>query len=92
MDRVVLRDMLTKILTDVPLSDREQLVVGLYVIEDYTLKEIGKQLAVSKERVNQIYKRAMRKLRSHQQSLTGIKVLSQDCEVMTWQRWKIYKQ
>lgn len=64
-DQLELRNILIKILIDVPLSDREQLVIKLVVIDEFTLKEIGKQFGVSGARVQQIYARAMRKLRRH---------------------------
>jgi len=51
-----------------PLSDREKEVLrlryGLGAEREYTLEEIGKRLAVTRERVRQIESRALQKLRS----------------------------
>ena len=51
-----------------PLSDREKEVLrlryGLGADREYTLEEIGKRLAVTRERVRQIESRALQKLRS----------------------------
>jgi RNA polymerase primary sigma factor len=54
-----------------PLSDREKEVLrlryGLGADREYTLEEIGKRLAVTRERVRQIESRALQKLRQAKQ-------------------------
>jgi RNA polymerase primary sigma factor len=54
-----------------PLSDREREVLrlryGLGADREYTLEEIGKRLAVTRERVRQIESRALQKLRQAKQ-------------------------
>jgi RNA polymerase sigma factor (sigma-70 family) len=54
-----------------PLSDREKEVLrlryGLGADREYTLEEIGKRLAVTRERVRQIESRALQKLRATKQ-------------------------
>ena len=54
-----------------PLSDREKEVLrlryGLGADREYTLEEIGKRLAVTRERVRQIESRALQKLRASKQ-------------------------
>lgn len=46
------------------LSEREQLVLSLYYIEELTLKEIGKVLEVTESRVSQIHARAILNLKA----------------------------
>lgn len=81
------KDLLTKILIDAPLSDRQTLVIELFTIEELTFKEIGQRFNVTQVRVRQIYIHAMRKLRSHQAKVTGISPYGLG-EVMTWRHWK----
>jgi RNA polymerase sigma factor (sigma-70 family) len=88
LDQVERRELLTKILIDAPLTERQELVIRMLVVEELTLVEIGQQLSLSKERVRQIYKVAMRRLRRYQMGITGISVYELDCEVMTWNHWK----
>jgi predicted DNA-binding protein YlxM (UPF0122 family) len=85
------KDLLTKILIDAPLSDRQMLVIELLAIEELTHEEIGQRLKVTRERVRQIYIHAMRKLRSHQAKVTGISPYGLG-EVMTWSHWKLVKR
>ncbi len=92
MDQVERRELLTKILTDAPLSDRQELVIRLMVVEELTLVEVGQQLSVSGQRVRQIYAQAMRRLRRHQRDITGIPTYELDCVVMTWNHWKWSRQ
>lgn len=88
MEQVERRELLTKILTDAPLSDRKALVIELVVIEELTYKEIGLRLGVTQERVRQLYLQAMRRLRRHQRDVTGIPICELDCEVVSWRQWK----
>ncbi len=88
MDQVERRELLTKILTDAPLSDRKALVIELVVIEELTYREIGLRLGVTHERVRQIYLQAIRRLRTYQFQITGIPAHQRDCEVMSWSKWK----
>lgn len=46
------------------LSEREQLMLSLYYIEELTLKEIGKVLEISESRVSQIHARAIMNLKA----------------------------
>jgi len=46
------------------LTEKEQMVVGLYYYEELTLKEISKILNVTESRVSQIHSKAMLKLRT----------------------------
>jgi len=92
MDQVERRELLTKILTDAPLSDRKALVIELVVIEELTYTEIGLRLGVTRERVRQLYFNAICRLRAHQFQITGIPAYERDCEVMSWMEWKWSKQ
>ena len=88
LEHVERRELLTKILADAPLTDRQWLVVELVVIEELTLREVGQRLDLTQERVRQIYLQAMRKLRQHQFQVTGSQAYTLDCEVTTWRQWK----
>jgi len=88
LDQVEHRELLTKILTDAPLTERQEQVIRLLVVEELTLAEVGQQLSISGQRVRQIYKQSMRRLRRYQGDITGILVYELDCEVMTWNHWK----
>jgi RNA polymerase sigma factor (sigma-70 family) len=92
MEQVERRDLLTKILTDAPLTDRQALVIELVVIEELTLNEVGLRIGLTQERVRQIYLQAMRRLRRHQFQVTGVQAYELDCEVMSWRKWKWSKQ
>ena len=87
MDHVEQRDLITKILEQTPLTDREEIVVRMLVIEETTLDDVGFELGVTKERVRQIYLKAIRRLRTHQKKITGLDAWPLDCEVMTWNRY-----
>lgn len=82
------KDLLFKILADAPLTDREMLAIKLIAHEEETLEEASKVLGCTRERARQIYMKAMRKLRRHQATITGVQVLEVDCEVTTWRAWK----
>jgi len=88
LEQVERRDLLIKILTDAPLSDRHALVVELVVIQEFTLAEVGLRIGLTKERVRQMYLQAMRKLRRHQFQITQVQAYELDCEVTTWRQWK----
>ena len=82
------RDLLFKILADAPLTDREMLAVKMIAHEECTLDETGEALDCTRERARQIYAKAMRKLRRHQATITGVQVWEVDCEVTTWRSWR----
>jgi len=88
MRLVEAKDLLFKILAEAPLTDREMLAVKLIAHEECTLEEAGEELDCTKERVRQIYMKAMRKLRRHQATITGVHVWEVDCEVTTWNYWR----
>jgi RNA polymerase sigma factor (sigma-70 family) len=82
------KDLLFKILADARLTDREMLAIKLVAHDDLTLKEAGQELGCTQERARQIYLKGMRKLRRHQQTITGVHLWELDCEVTTWNHWK----
>jgi hypothetical protein len=92
MEQVEQRELITKLLEAFCFSDREDQVVQMIVMDGLTLREAGKELGVTQERVRQIYLRALRKARARQKSVTGTNVWSIDCEVTTWQHYSWMKQ
>ena len=92
MDLVEAKDLLFKILADAALTDREMLVIKLIVHDELTLKEAGHELGCTQERSRQIYLKGMRKLRRHQQKITGVHLWELDCDVTTWNHWKWSKR
>jgi len=63
MESVEQRELLEKILESAGMNEREEIVLRMLTIEDYTLEEIGQVLGVTKERVRQIEVRTLEKLR-----------------------------
>lgn len=92
MSLVEAKDLLFKILADAPLTDREMLAIKLIAHEEETLEEAGKVLGCTRERARQIYMKAMRKLRRHQATITGVQVWEVDCEVTTWRAWRRWRR
>lgn len=86
------KDLLFKILADAALTDREMLVIKLVAHDELTLKEAGHELGCTQVRARQIYLKGMRKLRRHQQKITGVHLWELDCEVTTWNHWKWSKR
>lgn len=80
-------DLIRKILDATPLTDRETQAIWLHVIEGSTLDEIGEAMNCTRERVRQIVNKGLRRLRTHQAKVTGIKPEDLYCEVTTWRGW-----
>lgn len=89
LDRV---DLITKILEQTPLTDREEIAIMMIVIGESTLDEVGQELGVTRERARQIFMKGIRRLRNHQKKVTGDNVYSLDCEVTTWNRYSRMQQ
>lgn len=77
-------DLIRKILAATPLTPRESAAVYLHIVEEYTLEECGEFLECTKERVRQIVAKGLRRLRTHQSTVTGIPFDELYCEVITW--------
>jgi DNA-directed RNA polymerase sigma subunit (sigma70/sigma32) len=76
-------DLVRKIIAATPLTQHESTAIYLHIVEGYTLNEIGKVINRSRERVNQIISRGLRRLRTHQETVTGIKLYMDSA-----QRWR----
>lgn len=82
------RELATKILDSLALSDRYLLVLQRRIFEDATLDDVAEELGVTKERVRQMELKVLRHLRKVQNKFTGINPweLSR-AEVTTWRGW-----
>jgi hypothetical protein len=87
MEQVEQRELVVKLLEAFCFTDREDLVVQMLVMDGATLEEAGQELGVTKERIRQIYMKAMRKARTRQKSVTGAQLWHMDCEVTTWRHY-----
>jgi hypothetical protein len=85
-------DLICKILAATPLTPRESAAIYLHIVEEYTLDECGEFLDCTRERVRQIVAKGLRRLRTHQASVTGIRPDSIDPEVSTWSSWQWAKR
>ena len=92
MTEVENRELVTKLLEAIPLTERQELVIRRVVLESETLREVGKELGLSAERVRSIYNQAMRKLRTRQKAVTGQFVWISECEVTTWRQYSRMEQ
>lgn len=96
MTEVENRELVIKLLEAIPLTERQELVIRRVVLESETLREIGKELGLSAERVRSIYNQAMRKLRTRQKDVTGQFVWLSECEVTTWRQYsrmeRVYRE
>ncbi len=92
MEQVEQRELVVKLLKAFCFTDREDLVVQMLVMDGATLEEAGQELGVTKERVRQIYMKAMRKARTRQKSVTGAQLWHMDCEVTTWRHYSWEQQ
>jgi len=79
MEQVEQRELVVKLLETICFTDREDLVVQMLVMDGATLEEAGQELGVTKERIRQIYMKAMRKARTRQKSVTGAQLWHMDC-------------
>lgn len=80
-------DLALKILAVTPLTEREVVAIRLMVLEGCTLEEAGREMDCTRSRVQQIVNKGIRRLRTWQQTVTGIKPDDLYCEVTTWRGW-----
>ena len=92
MESVEQRELLEKILESAGINEREEIVLRMLTIEDYTLEEIGQVLGVTKERVRQMHLKVIRKLRKAQWGHTGIAPSNVWKDVTTWQHYRYMQQ
>jgi len=92
VDVVEQRELLEKIIESSRINKREQLVLRMLTVEDYTLEEIGQVLGVSKERIRQMHGQIIRKLRRAQWQHTGVAPWNINKEVTTWSHYKWQQQ
>lgn len=89
MEEVERRELASKILECVHLTDRYQLVLQRRIIEEATLEEVAEELAITKERVRQMELKILRHLRTVQKRFTGINPWDLTrAEVTTWRGWR----
>ena len=70
-DLVIRQDFARRLIAVTPLTEREEKVVFMCVLDNYTLREAGEEIGVSRERVSQILAGAMRKFRKYNVFLIG---------------------
>jgi hypothetical protein len=83
-DLEIKKDFAKRLLDITPLTEQEEKVIYLIVFDNATLREAGKELDKSQERIRQILIKALRKFRNHQVKLTGIPSIEIDDQVMPW--------
>lgn len=71
MQQIEDRDVVKTLLERTELTEREDLVIRMVVIEDCTLEDVGEFLNVTRERVRQILSKGLRRLR-HPHRLVGL--------------------
>lgn len=71
MKQIEDRDVVRTLLERTELTEREDLVIRMVVIEDCTMQDVGDFLGVTLERVRQILNKGLRKLR-HPHRLVGV--------------------
>lgn len=92
LEAVEQRELLEKILEAAGMNEREELVLRMITLEDYTLDDVGAVLGVSRERVRQMHQRVLRKLRKVQWRFTGISPGSLHTDIIHWQYYKRMQQ
>ena len=87
-DLLLAQDFAHRLVAVTPLTDREEQVISLCVLDNCTLREAGEEMGCTQERVRQILMKALRRFRTHQKALTGLNVWELDTRVMPWYWWK----
>lgn len=87
------RDLARRLVEITPLTEQEELVVRMCVLEGATLKEAGDELGGrTTERVRQILLKGLRRFRKHQRQLTGVDPWDIDDRVMPYFWWRIERK
>lgn len=87
-DLLLAQDFAHRLVAVTPLTEREEQVISLCVLDNCTLREAGEEMGCTQERVRQILMKALRRFRTHQKALTGLNVWELDTRVMPWHWWK----
>lgn len=88
-DLLLAQDFAHRLVAITPLTEQEEQVIALCVLDGCTLKEAGEEMGgKSQERVRQILEKALRRFRTHQKALTGLNMWELDTRVMPWFWWK----
>lgn len=87
-DLWLMQDFAHRLVAVTPLTEREEQVISLCVLDNCTLREAGDEMGCTQERVRQILMKALRRFRTHQKALTGLNVWELDTRVMPWHWWK----
>lgn len=87
-DLLLAQDFAHRLVAVTPLTEREEQVISLCVLDNCTLREAGEEMGCTQERVRQILMKALRRFRTHQKALTGLNVWELDTRVMPWYWWK----
>jgi len=82
------QDFARRLVAITPLTEVEEQVVVLRVLDNCTLQEAGKEIGISAERVRQIFMKAMRKFRTCQAKLTGMNLWELDTRDMSYFWWR----
>lgn len=91
-DLWLMQDFARRLVEVTPLTEAEEQVIGLCVIQGCTLKEAGEMIGKKQERVRQILEKGLRRFRRHQELLTGVKPLDLDPREVSWFWWKHEKR
>lgn len=91
-DLVLVQDFARRLVAITPLTEQEEQAIALCVLDNCTLREAGHEMGRTQERVRQILEKALRRFRTHQVALTGVKSEDLDARVMPWFWWKHEKR
>ena len=92
-DFLLAQDFAHRLVAITPLTEQEEQVISLCVLDNCTLREAGDEMGgKSPERVRQILEKALRRFRTHQKALTGLNMWELDTRVMPWFWWKHEKR
>lgn len=91
-DEWIMKNFAHRLVAITPLTEIEEQVVILCVMDNCTLREAGEVMERTPERIRQILAKALRRFRTHQVMLTGVHLVDLDPRVMPWFWWKHEKR
>ena len=91
-DLALMQDFARRLVEATPLTEAEEQAVALCVLDNCTLREAGQEMGRTQERVRQILMKAMRRFRTHQFILTGVRAWELDTRDVSWFWWKHEKR